>query len=174
MKVDIIDKERLNLVGVDYYGPLRSLRDNSSPIEKLWERFTFFCSNRWYTIEDIVVNEEVSYEVHLWNQEELEETRNFMAFIGVEVKEMNATPVELVGKFIPGEKYAKVTLMGEEIENWEELVYKEWLESSDYQVRLFGTYSLDYQRYDEKVFKGIDNLADSELDVFVPIEQYVE
>ncbi|MFW5903948.1 MAG: GyrI-like domain-containing protein [Candidatus Saliniplasma sp.] len=174
MDVDIVEKESLKLLGVDYYGPLESLRDEKSPIENLWDRFASFCSERWYAIEELVVNEDTSYEVHMWNQKELEESKNFMAFIGVEVKEFKRTPVELVGKLIPEGRYARVTLKGEEIENWEKLVYKEWLESSDYQVRLFGTYSLDYQVYDEKVFKGVDQLEDSELEVYVPIEEYIE
>ncbi len=174
MDIDIIEKEEVYLVGVDYYGPLNSLTDDKTPIENLWDRFSYFCENRWYTIENLVIDEDVSYEVHMWNQEELEESRNFMAFIGVEVKELKRTPVELVGKIIPRSKYAKVRLEGEEIKDWEKLVYKEWLQNSDYQVRLFGAYSLDYQRYDENIFKGIDNLKDSELDVYIPIEEYVE
>ncbi len=174
MEIDIIDKEALKLVGVDYYGPLGSLENGKNPIENLWDRFAAFCENRWYTIEDIVVEEDVSYEVHMWNQEELEETRNFMAFIGVEIEELVNVPIELVVKVIPESRYARIRLVGDEIANWEELVYKEWLESSEYQVRLFGTYSLDYQRYDEKVFKGIDNLEDSRLDVYIPIEEYIE
>ncbi|MGM0405275.1 MAG: GyrI-like domain-containing protein [Thermoplasmatota archaeon] len=173
MKVDIIEKEQFFVAGVDYFGPLPSTEDDINPIEELWERFTDFCSNRWYTIKEFVVDEDVSYEIHMWNQEELEENRNFIAFIGVEVDDLNNLPVELVGKVISESRYAKINLKGDEIQRWEELVYKEWLESSDYQVRLFGNYSLDYQRYDEKVFKGIDNLADSELDVFLPIEEYV-
>jgi len=174
MDIEIIDKGSLCLLGVDYYGPIESLQNDRTPIENLWERFAVFCKNRWYAIEDLVSNEDISFEVHMWNQEELEDTNYFMAFIGVEVEDIIKTPVELVGKIIPGGRYAKATLHGKEIQEWERLVYEEWLEDSEYQVRLFGVYSLDYQRYDEKLFKGIDNLEDSELDVYIPIEEYIE
>ncbi len=174
MEIEIIDMEPLTLLGIDYYGPIETLRDEMTPIETLWERFSLFCKNRWYTIEDLILDESISYEVHIWNQEELEDTKNFMAFIGVEVEELIETPVELVGKILPCGKYAKATLIGKEIEEWEKLVYKEWLENSDYQVRMFGTYSLDYQRYDDKYFKGIENLENSKLEVYIPIEDFEE
>lgn len=174
MEVEIVEREPLVLLGVDYYGPVRSARGEETPIDTLWNRFAAFCRNRWHTIEGLVVDDEVSYEVHMWNQEELEEEQHFLAFIGIEVEKLIKTPVELVGKIIPAGRYAKITLEGEEIDNWEELVYEDWLEDSDYQVKLFGVYSLDYQRYDEDRFKGVDNLEESELDVFVPIEEFSE
>jgi predicted transcriptional regulator YdeE len=94
----------------------------------------------------------------------------FEIFVGMECDQAKLTmiPVELSVKVLPLSTYAVFTFTGQEIvSDWEKTL-KEWLDSSGY-TRPF---SYNFQRYDER-FKGLDNLVDSTLEVYLPITKAV-
>ena len=97
------------------------------------------------------------------------ESGAFRTFIGVDVKDFEYIPIDLTAKVIPASTYVNFKLEGEEINEWEDLIYNQWLPDSDYYLRMVNGYLFDYQRYDEEEFKGIEDLEGSKLDVYVPI-----
>jgi predicted transcriptional regulator YdeE len=58
-------------------------------------------------------------------------------------------------------------LHGAEItSDWYQMIYQDWMPTSGYHQS--GSYSI--QRYDQR-FKGLDQIDDSVLDVYIPIER---
>ena len=92
------------------------------------------------------------------------------AFVGVEVDHLEEVPLELFGKVLPAGTYAYFTPKGKEITTWEDDFYKGWLIKSGYQLSAVGNYSFQVQCYEDDRFKGVDNLEESEIDVYIPIE----
>lgn len=168
MEAEIIEMDTLNLIGMEFYGLVEEQKEEN-PMENLWNRFMKFSQEKWNLIQDSVKNPDLSYEVHIWNPQEIDDTGKFHVFIGLEADELDFMPLELVRKKLPSSKYAKFTLKGGEINEWESLIYEDWFKDSEYVLQLFEGYQFHIQRYDEKRFKGIDNLEDSELEVFIPV-----
>jgi len=162
MKQKIIDKGKITLVGMVFYGdPFKEQKGWSSENEigKLWKRFV--------PKEEIIKNKvgKGAYEVHI-EPKEYKETKNFYVFVGVEVDEVEDLPLETFVKVLPASKYAVFTLKGKEItSNWPDMIYKEWLPKSGYEEA--HKFIIEY--YDDR-FKGTDNL-ESELDIYVPVKQ---
>ena len=70
-------------------------------------------------------------------------------------------------KVLPPTKYAVFTLAGEEItSDWHQMIHRDWLPDSGYQI----AYDYAIERYDER-FKGLDKIADSVLEVYIPVAQ---
>lgn len=175
MESEIIDRKEFKLIGMDYYGTLKSAgREGENAVADLWQRFTDFCEAKWELIDEYVANPKLSYEMHIWNEEEYQDTGNFHAFVGVEVNDVEYLPLELVIKKIPGGKFGKFTFRGGEIGDWERMIYDQWMPDSDYGVETFEGYSLDIQCYHEEEFKGVDRLEDSKMEVYVPLVEYKE
>ncbi len=169
MDVEVIESDPIKLLGMEYYGTINDVSDENNEINDLWGRFSDFCKLNWELIEDKVINEKYSYEMHIWKEEAFKESGAFRTFIGVDVKDFDYIPIDLTAKVIPASTYVNFKLRGQEINEWEDLVYNQWLPDSDYYLRMVNGYLYDYQRYDEEEFKGVENLEDSELDVYVPI-----
>ncbi len=172
MEYELVKKDKLKMVGLNYHG---SITENSvafeERVEDLWRRLSEFFIARWDSIESAVINPDLSYEIQVWNEEELEESGLMNVFIGVEFKDLEDIPVQLVGKVLPGGKYLSFTLEGEEIQGWEEYLLQEWFPKSDYWLRTFDDQLFHVQCFHEDKFKGIDNLEESELKVLVPVEE---
>ena len=172
MEYELIEKEKIKLIGLNYHG---SIAENGvafeEMVEDLWRRLSEFCINRWESIEDEVINPEHSYEVQVWNEEELEKSGQMNVFVGFEFADLERIPVQLVAKVLPGGKYLAFTLEGEEIRAWEEYLLREWFPGSDYWLRSFDEQLFHVQCFHENKFKGIDNLEESELKVLVPVEE---
>ncbi len=170
MDIDIGEREKMNLVGLTR---TISLEDDDESIEdqvgNLWERLADFCRESWGSIEPHVVNPELSYEVHIWNEDELEEKGELNVFVGMEVNSLDDIPLELVGKVLPAGGYAVGTVRGEDIKHWETDILHEWLPESDYMMSMFNGKLFHAQCYHEEKFKGVDNLEESELQVFIPV-----
>jgi predicted transcriptional regulator YdeE len=105
----------------------------------------------------------VSYEVHLQNHE-TSRTGEFEVFVGFEVKSPENVPVELCLKILPAGDYAVFTRRGEQIHS-DEPVIDQWFAASGHQP----AHTFFVQRYDAR-FKGLDRLAESEVDLLVPIQ----
>lgn len=105
-----------------------------------------------------------SYEIHLQYPETLQ-TGEYEVFAGFAIETLDQVPVELGLKILPAGDYALFTLRGEQIRGDEPFVDR-WLTESG--CRLVAPVYI--QRYDQR-FKGLDQLADSEIDLLVPIIQ---
>jgi predicted transcriptional regulator YdeE len=72
-----------------------------------------------------------------------------------------------VVKLLPAVTYAVFTLRGEAIVgDWGREIYEEWLPNSVYE--LAGQFHIQYH---DGSFKGFDRLAESSLDVYVPVKR---
>jgi len=167
----ILERGKMNLVGMTYYGLIGGAGwSEENQIGKLWQRFNKFCETKWVSIEDRVINPKLGYEVSIWNEDEFKETGDFCIFVGVEVDHLEEVPLELFGKVLPAGIYAYFTPKGKEITTWEDDFYKGWLIKSGYQLSAVGNYSFQVQCYEDDRFKGVDNLEESEIDIYIPIE----
>jgi len=172
MEYEVVEKEKMKIVGLNYHG---SITENDiafeEKVEDLWRRLSEFCINRWQSIEEEVINPELSYEIQVWNEEELEESGQMNIFVGFEFEDLESIPVQLIGKVLPGGKYLSFILQGEEIRDWEGYLLQEWFPESDYWLRSFDDQLFHVQCFHENKFKGIDNLEESELKVLIPVEE---
>jgi predicted transcriptional regulator YdeE len=162
----IIERPRLRLAGFSFYGDPFAFSDGWSmdnEIGRLWQRFMAFFAAHDNHIPGMT-EEQAMFEVHV----EHPETRSkglFEVFVGVPVGAWDALPVELVVKVLPPVRYAVFTLRGEAITgDWGRDIYREWLPQSAYRV----AYPYSFQYYDDR-FKGLDQVAASVLDVYVPV-----
>lgn len=170
MDVEIIEREPMRLAGVSYYGPMTGegwSKDN--PIGQLWTRFVEFWNAKVGLLEGRMVNKDIHYEVHIWNQVQFDESGVFRTFVGVEVESLDDLPLELEGKYLPATKYAKVTARGEEIKTWESQ-WTEVLPPDKYKLAKYDGMEYLIQCYDER-FKGLENIPESEMDILVPLEK---
>ncbi len=175
MEYEIIEKERMKLAGFDYRGSMLDEKESfEKKIENLWGTLSEFCVNKWLSIDDEVVDPKYSYEVQVWNEEELDQEGKLEVFVGFELEDIDEIPVELVNKVLPATKYISFQLKGEEIETWEEDILQDWIPDSDYWIRSFDEYLFHIQCFHEEKYKGIDNIEDSELEVLIPVEKVDE
>ncbi len=113
-----------------------------------------------------VLTDTVAYEVHI-EHPETRLTGEFEVFTGLEVERLEDVPVELSVKILPPVTYAVFTLHGQQIaSDWEKTIVSEWFSRSGYQ----SPYNYGFQLYDER-FKGVQNIDESILDVYVPVTQ---
>jgi len=91
---------------------------------------------------------------------------NYEVFAGLEVEKLENVPIEVVVKILPPTKYAVFTLKGKQItSDWPKMIYDEWMPGSGYQE----AYKYQFQLLDRR-FKGVQNLEESVLDVYVPVK----
>lgn len=167
MNPKIIAETQIILNGMSFYGDpfdTHSGWDEDNHIGLLWKRFmTYLAQNPAST--QAFCNDLYCYEVHI-SHIETNARGVFEIFVGMEADaaKIDRIPVELSVKVLPLTAYAVFTFTGQEIvTDWEKTL-KEWLDSSGYS----SPYSYNFQRYDER-FKGLDNLVDSTLEVFLPV-----
>ncbi len=164
----IIEKKKITLVGMDFFGkPYEKAGgwSQKNAIGELWKRFEAFFSKKKNAIKHLV--SESGHE--LWIDFETEKgSGNKYIFAGVEVAKIDDTPLELVIKVLPETRYAVFTFTMREIkENWSKTqeIWSKWLPQAGLEPSF--DYMIEY--YDTKRFKGMDNL-DSELDFMVPVK----
>jgi len=167
MKKKVVEREETKIVGLAYYGTLKGEGwSEENQIGRTWQRFTQFCKENWEILQDNVIDEKISYEVHIWNEEEWDATGVFRVFVGVEVDSLDNIPVDLLGMVLPPGTYALVTAEGDEITT---IDMQDVLPPEDFPRVRFRDHLLEIQCYDENRFKGLDNLEDSEVDYYIPI-----
>lgn len=165
MQREIVEKDRIILVGMTFYGdPFKDTEgwSEENEIGRLWNRFNAFWDEggEW---RRHVADPSVAYEVHI-EPEEYTKTKEFYVMVGVQVGEVHPLPLELSFKMLPSTTYAVFTLKGSEItSNWPDTIYKEWLPTSGYEE----AYKFTVERYGPS-FEGMKD-PDSELEVWVPI-----
>ena len=166
MEPRIIDQGPITLVGFSFFGDPFATSGGwteENEIGRLWHRFTTYLESHSSHIHH-VKDKDASYEVHI-EHDETAEKGHYERFVGVEVEELEDVPTQLLIKILPQTTYAVFTLKGQQIvSDWSKDIFQEWMPGSGYQA----AYKYSLQRYDRR-FKGLDNLDESVLDVYVPI-----
>jgi AraC family transcriptional regulator len=167
MEPKIVEKGQIILVGFSFYGdPFAESGGwtEENEVGRLWQRFLVY----WAGNEDRVKHRRgdgLAYEVHVGGYEETASMGHYEVFVGMEVTELSDMPVQLLVKVLPPTRYAVFTLRGEQItSDWPRMIYDEWLPGSGYK----SAHDYLIELYDQR-FKGLENLAESELDIYVPV-----
>ncbi len=167
MEPRIVQEGEILLVGMSFYGDpfqLSGAWTEENEIGRLWVRFMAFLQAEGERIKH-AKHAATTVEAHIYGEEAME-TGSWEIFVGVEVERLEDVPLELVVKILPACTYAVFTLQGEEIGgDWSNLIYSQWMPGSGYAL----AHSYAFQYYDER-FKGVDDLAGSVLDVYVPVK----
>lgn len=157
------------LMGMSFYGdPFDSHTgwDEENHIGHLWKRFLGYLQHH-PEVQSRQKPSGACYEVHIYS-DETREKGLFEVFVGVEIdiEDARNIPIELSVKALPRTQYAIFSFKGDQIKSdWEKLL-QDWLQSSGYQC----SHSFNFQYYDDR-FKGLENLEESALDVYFPIEK---
>lgn len=168
MHPKIIQKEAILLAGFSFFGNPFESKDpwsEENEIGKLWRRLMAFMQQNTLDLSHVIAQNDVFYEVHL-SYPDTTVTGEFEVFVGVVISQLHDLPVELVVKVLPPVQYAVFTLTGEQISSdWPQMIYQQWMPEAGYSA----AYPFNFQYYDHR-FKGLDNLTDSVIDVYVPIK----
>lgn len=171
MEHELIEKEKMYLAGLQHTGFMDDEGSVEEEIDELWNRFAQFCRSRWEDIEDRVIDPYVSYEIQIWNEEQLKEEGKLYTFVGVEMQDIETLPLQLCGKVLPESKYLAFRLEGEEIKTWEEDILQDWFPRDDYWIRDYEGFIFHIQCFHEEKFKGVEDLENSELKVLIPVHE---
>lgn len=167
MEPTFVTKEKIMLMGFSFFGdPLRLSPGwtEENEISRLWQRFMAYMQQHGAALQSTLAQPGVAYEVHVYN-EETRATGNFEVFVGVELADVALAPLDVVVKVLPAVTYAVFTVAGEAIVgDWPQQIYGEWLPESGYEI----AHEFHIQYHDGR-FKGLDRLAESSLDVYVPV-----
>jgi AraC family transcriptional regulator len=162
----LVEAPQLTVVGMNFYGdPFETDVGwtEGNQIGRLWQRFMAFYERRGNEIANVRYAD-VMLEIHIWG-DDTQVTGEFDVFVGVEVTEMAQIPVPLLVKVLPATTYAIFTLEGDEITgDWARSIYQGWMVEHGYRP----AYPYAIQWYDPR-FKGLDDVAASQLDVYVPV-----
>lgn len=166
MEPRFVQKERMSLVGMEFYGnpfaggPGWSMQNQ---IGKLWKRFDAFWKAHQDELRPLVVPG-VWYELHI-EPETREDAETFCVMVGAEVGKPAEMPLELSVRTLPACRYAVFTFKGEQIRSAPGFIWQEWLPGSQYE----SAHKFIVEVYDERRFKGMES-PDSELDFWVPVK----
>jgi len=167
MEPSIVHKPEIKLVGISFYGDpfdTHSGWDQNNEIGRLWVRFFDYLQTNMDNIPNLA-RPDAMYEMHVYGEEMLT-IGHFEVFVGIEVENLESVPLDLLAKIIPASQYAVFTLEGEQITADWHLTVDKWISEAGYQ----RDESFSFQYYDHR-FKGIDRIAESQLDVYLPILQ---
>jgi predicted transcriptional regulator YdeE len=169
MQPEIKEATQIILMGMSFYGDpfdTHSGWDEENQIGRLWKRFMQYLQEHAELFHARGFPT-CMYEVQIINAETLKNGQ-FEVFAGVEIsaQEVASVPVDLSLKVLPHTQYAVFTFRGQEITSDWEKVLEGWLATSGYR----NPYPYNFQYYDER-FKGLDRLAESTLDVYLPISK---
>lgn len=166
MEPTIVEKGKITLVGFSFFGDPFAEGGGwteENEIGRLWNRFMGYLADHRPRIKH-VKDDAVAYEVHV-ETEETAPKGHREVFVGMEVEKLEDVPVELLVKVLPAATYAVFTLEGEQIaSDWSKMI-QEWMLGARYE----SAYPYGFQLYDER-FKGVDNLAESVLEIHVPVK----
>ena len=167
MNPKIINQESIILAGLSFFGDPFATKNpwnEENEIGLLWQRLMAFMGQTGTDFKRIIAGEGVFYEVHIYHPD-TKKTGEFEVYVGAEIKQVGELPVEMVIKILPPTTYAVFCLEGEQItSDWPFMIYQEWMPQAGYS----SAFSFNFQYYDHR-FKGMDNLAESVIDVYVPI-----
>lgn len=169
MQPRIIDKEMLILAGFSFYGnpfEIKDPWDEENEIGKLWQRFMAFMEQAAMEVKPNLAETGVFYEVCV-SHPNTKVTGDLEVFVGAAIQRAEALPVEMTVKVLPACRYVVFTFQGAQINSdWHRMIYEEWMPQAGYS----SAHPFEFQYYDHR-FKGVANLAESEIDVYVPIKK---
>jgi AraC family transcriptional regulator len=163
----LVDKGQISLVGFSFFGdPFKFSGgwSEENEIGRLWKRFMAYLQEEGNQIHNIKTGGGF-YELHI-DHPEMERTGEFEVFVGLEVDRLEDVPVRLSIKILPPTKYAVFTFAGQEIVSDWSADMQTWFTRSGYQ----RAYAYGFQYYDER-FKGMEQLDESVLDMYVPVRK---
>ncbi len=167
MQPTLLQKPEILLVGLSFYGDPFDSSDawtEENHIGRTWQRLTSYLGQHGGAIRHRTASD-VFYEVHIYGEET--STRGlFEVFVGVEVERLEAVPVDLLVKVLPAADYAVFTLAGEAIFSDWVMHIDRWLAEAGFERS--QPYSVQY--YDPR-FKGLDRIAESTLDIYMPVRK---
>jgi predicted transcriptional regulator YdeE len=138
--------------------------DEENKIGRVWRRLMESLESNMENILHLT-NPEAAFEVHIYNPET--SLRGvFEVFVGLQVDHIESVPVELLVKILPASIYAVFTLKGDEISSDWGMHIDHWITAAGYQ----RAHPFSFQCFDHR-FKGVNQLAESELDVYMPVRQ---
>jgi len=167
MQPTIVQKDEIILVGMSFYGdPFETSAGwtEENQIGRLWQRLMGYLAENADAIQQRVPIQ-ASYEVHVYGPETMSKGL-FEVFVGLQVKRLETVPVDLLVKILPSAEYAVFTLQGEQISSDWHLEIDQWIAAAGYQ----GALPFSFQYYDER-FKGLDQIEDSQLDIYMPVKK---
>ncbi|MCF7920571.1 MAG: GyrI-like domain-containing protein [Candidatus Cloacimonetes bacterium] len=163
----IVEREQMLLAGFGFYGdPFNGKAGwtEENEIGILWSRFMGLLFKPDSPIAHLKENKEW-FEVWI-ETEESAEKGFFEIFVGTQVSGYEDVPYTMQMKVLPKASYAVVTAHGSSIKSEEPYIeFQKWLKSSGTEQK----YKYNFQTYDER-FRGIDKIAESELDFYFPIK----
>jgi len=167
MQPTIVRKNKITLVGVSFYGdPFETsagwTEDNQ--IGRLWQRLMAYLAKNPDKIKH-PVPVQASYEVHIYGPETMTKGL-FEVFIGIAVERLETVPVDFLIKVLPTAEYAVFTLKGKQISSDWHLEINEWIAAAGYE----HAHPYSFQYYDAR-FKGLDQIEESQLDVYMPVKK---
>lgn len=166
MEPVIVARDRIFLVGFSFFGDpfrLHSAWSEENEIGRLWRRWMEYLEQ--HAAELVFAEPHTAYEVHL-DTAERARTGEYEVFVGAAVNAIDSAPVETLVKILPPATYAVFTLMGDQIVgDWPRQI-EDWMTRTGHQ----SAYPYSFEYYDER-FKGIDQIGESLLDVYVPIRR---
>ncbi|NMB70503.1 GyrI-like domain-containing protein [candidate division WWE3 bacterium] len=157
----------LKLLGCVYYGnPFHSHEEGSikNEIGLLWERFYKIYSTHMAELADVIVEKNVSWEVHI-QTEELANAKDYTVFAGIQVSRPIEKPIAFFYKELPKTRYAVFEIKGREFMSSLNYIYNNWLPTSKYNE----SHGYMIWRYDEKA-KHLDD-PECTLQAYIPIEE---
>jgi len=175
MQPQLIHKPAILLVGMSFYGDPFDTRGEwmeENQIGRTWKRFMAYMAQHGQAIQHPVAPGVAApggtargkaYDVHIYGAETLTLV-SFEVFVGLEVERLENVPLELLVKVLPATQYAVFTLQGEAIFSDWTMHIDRWLTQAGFERA--HPYSVQY--YDER-FKGLDRIAESSLDVWMPV-----
>ncbi len=167
MEPVITQKSEIKIAGMSFFGDPFDTSDvwtEENQIGRLWQRFMGYFQQNADAIKHKTPDNAL-YEVHIYHPETMEKGL-FEVFVGLEVEQLEAVPVDLVVKILPASEYAIFTLTGNQIASDWDMEIEEWFFRSEYQ----RNHPFSVQYYDER-FKGVENISTSILDVYIPVEE---
>jgi predicted transcriptional regulator YdeE len=167
MQPTIVHKDEIILMGMSFYGdPFQTSAGwtEENQIGRLWQRFMAYLGEHAEKIRH-PLPVPASYEVHVYGPETMTKGL-FEVFVGLAVEKLEAVPADLLVKFLPPTNYAVFTLQGEQIASDWHVEIDSWIQSAGYR----HAHPFSFQYYDER-FKGLDQLSDSQLDVYMPVKK---
>lgn len=168
MTPKIIEKKKITLVGMDFFGNPHEKAggwSEKNAIGELWSRFSSFYDKKKDSIKHLV--SESGHELWIEPEEEKDSKLKYI-FTGVEVEKLEDVPLELVAKVLPETRYAVFSFSMKEIKtDWAktQLIWSKWLPEQELEPS--HDYMIEY--YDPERFKGMDN-PESEVDFMVPVK----
>jgi predicted transcriptional regulator YdeE len=157
----------LLLAGMSFYGDPFDTSDvwmEENQIGRTWQRLMAYLGQHGHAIQGIAAPG-VLYEVHIYG-DETPSNGHFEVFVGLPVEHLENVPVELLVKILPAGEHAVFTLAGQAIA-------ADWAQEMHQAIAKAGcerSQPYTVQVYDER-FKGLDQLEDSVLAVYIPIRR---